>query len=253
MALNAGSILKHAFGSLKTPVGKKLVGLFFVIQALNIGGSLLTEAGSTTMLGAGVAITIVSALLGIMATIGGLRSLREDEVRRELFTENLLWPFGRILGANITTAVLAYGLGFLFVLPAGILGMLSGAATPEAVASSGGAAVILGFIGILLGLGAFLYVTVALLLAQPLVAIDNKRMFQALDESVQRTKGHRSSIFAALLGVGLAYIVMALLIALIATVTPDIVATLGVLVIGPIGTAVTLSLLNHLTEELPEA
>lgn len=253
MALNAGSLLKHAFGSLKTPVGQKLVGLFFVVQALNIGSTLMMEAGSGMMVGVSVAISLVAALLGIVATIGGLRSLREDEVQREFFTENLLWPFGRILGANITTAVLAYGVGILFILPAGILAMLSGAGTPEAIASSGGLTLALGALGALMGLGAFFYATVTLLLAQPLVAIDNKRMFQALDESVQRTRGHRSSIFVALLGLALAYVAIALVIAGVGTVAPDIITSVGLLIVGPILTAVSLSLLNYLTEELPEA
>lgn len=253
MALNAGSLLKHAFGSLKTPVGQKVAGLFFIVQALNIGGTLLMEAGTGTMLAVSVAISIIAALLGIIGTIGGLRAFRAGELSREMFTENLAWPFGRILGANITTAVLAYGLGIIFVLPALILAGLSGAASAEAIASSGALTMVLGAIGVLMGLGAFFYVTVTLLLAQPLVAIDNKRMFQALDESVRRTKGHRSSIFIALLGLGLAYIAVAAVVALLGTLGPDIISAVGLLIIGPLLTSVTLSLLNNLTVELPEA
>jgi len=253
MAINAGSILKHAFGSLKTSVGKKVVGLFFVIQALNIGSSLMMEAGTGAMVAVSVGISLLTTVLAILATIGSLRSFREGEVKSEFFTSNLLWPFGRILGSNITTAVLAYGVGFLFVLPAGILGLLTGAASPEAIASSGGLALVLSLLGLLMGLGAFLWVTVTLILAQPLVAIDDKRMFQALDESVQRTKGHRSSILSALIGLVLIILIAAIVLGGIGTVAPDIVVTIGVLLLGPVVSAVTLSLLNYLTEELPEA
>ncbi|WP_414837653.1 hypothetical protein ACK3SF_05280 [Candidatus Nanosalina sp. VS9-1] len=253
MAVNALDILKHAFGSLKTPVGQKVVGLFFLVQALNIGGTLLMESGSGTMIGISVALSLVAALVGVISTIGGLRAFREGEFSKEMFTENLVWPFGRILGANITTAILAYALGFLFILPAGILAMLSGAATPSGVAASGGLTMILGILGLIMGLGAFFYVTVALILSQPLLAIDDRRLFQALDESIQRTKGHRSSIFVALLGLVLVYLLLWAVFAAIGAVGPDFITMLGLLVVGPIVTSASLSLLNYLTEELPEA
>lgn len=253
MAVNALDILKHAFGSLKTPVGQKVAGLFFVVQALNIGSSLLIESSSGMMAGLSVAVSLLAALLGIVATIGGLRAFREEEFSSKMFTENLVWPFSRILGANITSAVLAYGLGAVFLLPAGILAVLAGAATPSGVASAGGLPLILGVLGAIMAVGAFFYVTVTLVLSQPLVAIDNKRMFQALDESVQRTKGYKSSIFVAFLGLGLAYLVGIAILGVLGTVLPGFISALGLLVLIPAITAASLSLLNYLTEELPEA
>lgn len=253
MALNALDILKHAFGSLKTPVGQKVAGLFFLVQAMNIGGTLLMESGSSTMVGISVALSLAAGLVGVVATIGGLRAFREGEFSREMFTENLVWPFGRILGANLTTAVLAYALGFLFILPAGVLAMLSGAASASAIASTGGLTMILGILGMIMGLGAFFYVTVSLILSQPLLAIEDKRLFQALDESIQRTKGYRSSIFVALLGLVLAYLLFWAVFAAIGALGPDFITMIGLLIVGPIVTAASLSLLNYLTEELPEA
>lgn len=253
MAVNALDILKHAFGSLKTPVGQKVAGLFFLVQALNIGSSLMIESGSGMMAGVSVAVSLLAALIGIVATIGGLRAFREEEFSREMFTENLVWPFSRILGANITSAVLAYGLGVVFLLPAGLLAMLAGVSSPEGVAATGGLPLVLGILGLVMGLGAFFYVTVTLVLSQPLVAIDNKRMFQALDESVQRTKGYKSSIFIAFVGLVLAYLAGIAVLGVLGTVLPGFISALGLLILVPLFTAASLSLLNYLTEELPEA
>ena len=253
MAVNALDILKHAFGSLKTPVGQKVAGLFFLVQALNIGSSLMIESSSAAMAGVSVAVSLLAALIGIVATIGGLRAFREEEFSKEMFTQNLVWPFSRILGANLTSAVLAYGLGFVFLLPAGILAVLAGASTPSGVAAAGTLPLILGVLGAIMAIGAFFYVTVTLVLSQPLVAIDNKRMFQALDESVQRTKGHKSSIFIAFLGLLLAYIAGIAVLGVLGTVLPGFVTALGLLILIPMITSASLSLLNYLTEELPEA
>lgn len=254
MALNALSLLKHAFGSLKTPVGQKVAGLFFLVQALNIGGSLLMEAGTGTMVGLSVVISLAAALIGIIATIGGLRAFREGELSRDSFTQNLAWPFGRIVGANLTTTIFAYGVGALLVIPVGaLMALVTGATSVEAVTGAGAVAVLLGALALLLGLGGFFYVVVTLILAQPLVAIDDRRMFQALDESIQRTKGHRSSIFVALLGIAIAYIGLYGLFAGLGVLGPDFIAALGILLVSPLLTSASLSLLNYLTEELPEA
>ncbi len=252
MALNALSLLKHAFGSLKTPVGQKVAGLFFIVQALNIGGGLIMETGTATMVGVGVVASILAALVGIIATIGGLRSFREEEISSEFFTSNLIWPYGRILGANITSTLFATVLGILFALPAlALIGVLGG--SPDAVAGASAPVLALTALAGIMGLGAFFYVTVVLLIAQPLVAIDDRRLFQALDESVQRTKGHRSSIFIALLGIAIAYLGLYAVFAAFGTLGPDFIAAIGVLLVSPVLTAATLSLLNYLTEELPEA
>lgn len=210
------------------------------------------ETGTGMMLGISVVISILAAILGIIATIGGLRSFREGEIQSELFTSNLVWPYGRILGANITTTVFATILGFLFALPAlALIGVLGGSV--EAVAGASGPVLALTALAGIMGLGAFFYVTVVLLIAQPLVAIDNRRLFQALDESVQRTKGHRSSIFVALLGIAIAYLGLYAVFAAIGTLGPDFIAAIGVLLVSPVLTSATLSLLNYLTEELPKA
>ncbi|WEL22951.1 hypothetical protein [Candidatus Nanohalovita haloferacivicina] len=256
MALNASEAIKTAFGSLKTDVGQKLIGLFFVIQLVNIGSTVLTNMGMTALQIAGVVLGLVAALASIAATIGGLRSYRKDEVERSLFTDNLLWPFIRTLGANLTSAAFAYLLGLIFLLPAyiAVLGGVSSLAATGSIASGlGTAGIALAAVGGILGFAVFSYVIVTLLLAQPLIAIEDKRMFQSLDESVQRTKGSRLSIFLAGLGTFLVYGIVALLLGVIGNIAggEQAAAYAVQLLVVPIFTPVFLALLNHFTEELP--
>jgi len=261
MALDAVNTLRHAFGSLKTPTGQKLIGIFLLVQGLNLGGSLLME-GSGAMLGAGTALSLAGFLGTLIATIGGFRSIREGEIQTRFFTSNLLWPFGRLLGANVTSSILALGLFFILALPAVLVTALTGAAGSlaagavsigSAAGSAGLLAGVFGLIGLLMGLGGFIYATVALIIAQPLIAIDNKRLFQALDESVQRSKGQRLSIFASLTGLFITYLVVFLLIVGIGQVVPDFVTTTGTALLFGTISVTNISLLNHLTENLPEA
>jgi membrane-anchored glycerophosphoryl diester phosphodiesterase (GDPDase) len=69
------------------------------------------------------------------------------------------------------------------------------------MASTGAGAAIgagAGLIGVF-AFGIVLYILSALLLSLPRIAVDNKRLFQALDESVQSTKGNRLRIIVTLL------------------------------------------------------
>lgn len=252
--VNAVDLLRKSFGSLKTPVGQKLVGVFFLIQLLNFGSSYITELStSTTMMGASVVLGLAATLLGIAATIGGLRSFRDGEFDRENFTENLLWPFGRILGANLTAGIFAYAVAFLFIGPAIVLATTSGITSVSGLTGAGAGVLALGAIGAILGIAAFIYVSVTLMLAQPFIAIEDRRMFQALDKSIQSTKGSRLSIFTALMGILAVYIVLIVIAGAVSVVAPEqVAAALSSVVFGSVMTPVGLKLLEELSRELSE-
>ncbi|MFB6242280.1 MAG: hypothetical protein ABEJ36_05790 [Candidatus Nanosalina sp.] len=250
--VNAPDVLKTAFGILKSNVGQKLVALFFVIQFFNFAGSILAGSGSAV---AGFLMALASTVVGIIATIGGFRAFREGEIEKEMFTENLIFPLGRIIGANLVSTVLAYALALLFLAPAYILAVITGV-TPNTAGLSGMSAVVVlfGAMGIFLAIGSFFYVAVTLLLAQPLIASDDRRMFQALDESIRRTEDERLHIFLALLGLMAVYILSIGVVAGIGGILGELVTgALTTLVVAPLMTTVGLSMLNYLVEELPEA
>lgn len=255
MALDVSEAISTAFGSLKTEVGKKLIGIFFLIQVINFGSTYLANLGNTAVTTIALLLTLGTSLASIAATIGGLRSLREEETQKEFFTSNLIRPFGRTLGANITTAAFAYTAGLIFLLPVFIAVLGGSLAASSLGASLSGAGLIgigLALIGGLLGIAAFTYVTVTLIVAQPLIAIDDKRMFQALDESIQRTKGNRLKIFLAGLVTTLIYGISAIAAGLGALVNQQLGTALIQLLVVPVFTPVFLALLNHFSEALPE-
>ena len=262
MAISVSDAVKTGFGSLKSDVGQKLIGIFFVIQAVNFGSTILMESATLGLQMLGGVLMVAAALVSIAATIGGLRSFREGSLKQNLFRRNLLKPFFRVLGANLTTAVFAYMLGFIFLLPAfiavlaGTAGSLAslgstGATGAAALGGAGIAAMVLGALGFLLGLVAAIYVTVTLVLSQPLIAIDDKRMFQALDESIQRTKGSRLKIFLAGLSIFAVYLIAAFAGGIVSLVNEQAGAGLIQLVVVPVFTPIFLSVLNYFSEELP--
>lgn len=251
--VEALDILKTAFGGLKTDVGKKLIGLFFVIQLFNLAGTLVSGMGAAAQ-AAGILASLVAAVAGIVATIGGLRGFREGELEKEMFTDKLIWPFGRILGANLVSTVFAYLLAIIALFPAFWIAVMSGITSFSGLSAASTAVIGLGGLGALLAVTAFLYVAVTLVLAQPLIAIDDRRMFQALDESVRRTKGERLDIILALLGLMIVYLVAVGVAAGLTGIAGENAAgALATLVVTPLITPVSLCLLNYLTEELPEA
>ncbi|MFB6158504.1 MAG: hypothetical protein ABEJ95_02470 [Candidatus Nanohalobium sp.] len=256
MAVNISDAVKNTFGSLKTGVGKKLVGVFFLIQLLNLGATYLTglEGSLLTMLG-GLGSVIVG-LAGIVVTIGGLRSFRSGELEKDNFTDNLVWPIIRITGVNVVTAVFAYAAAAVFIIPAimSIFGGATGATSGlSALSSIGVTDLLLGLAGGVLGIAAAAYVTVTLLLAQPLIAIDNRRMFQALDESVQRTRGNKISILLTGIAVTAVYLVALLAVSgATALINPAASTAAAQLIVAPVFGPLFLSLLNYFSEELPE-
>ena len=256
MALSVTGAIKTAFGSLKSDVGQKLVGLFFLIQAVNFGSGLLIESASMGLQAAGALVMIAAGIASIAATIGALRSFREEALERSFFTSNLLKPFARTLGANITTVVFAYLIAIVLALPAylvalgGISASSVAAGSVSTLSGIGAAGIVLAAIGVILGIAGFAYVTISLILSQPLIAIEDKRMFQALDESIQRTKGSRLGILLSIVAVFVVYLVAVILGGLL-SVFNETVGTAAIQMIAvPIFTPVFLSLLNHFSEEL---
>lgn len=249
MSVSSTDVLRNSFGILKNSTGQKLLGIFFVLQVLNFASTYLIE--NMSMTAAGAAISILAGVGGILATLGGLRSLREDEVALENFRENLIWPVGRIVGANLIIAGLAYLVSFLFFIPAVAFALTSGITSLAALNTAGAGVLILGALGALLGVAAFFYVSVSLILAQPFIAIDDKRMFQALDDSVQKTKGNRLGIFATLLGLILVYIGFSAILMIGGSVVSETVATAAVSIIGgSVMAPVSLKILEEFSREL---
>lgn len=250
MSVDALEVLRTSFGSLKTSTGQKLVGIFFGIQLLNFGSSYLME--SLSMTGPAAVLGLLGGLAGIVGTLGGLRSLREDEVRLENFTDNLIWPFGRVLGANIVTAVFAYAISLIFLAPAFLAGLSSGITSVSGLTGASAGILALAALGGLLGVGAFFYVSITLILAQPFIAIDDMRMFQALDESIQKTRDNRLSIFTAFLGLILVYIAFAAVMAVVSSFGPStqLVQTVASTVLGAVMAPVSMKILEEFADQL---
>ncbi len=249
MSVSSVDVLRNSFGILKSSTGQKLVGIFFVIQLLNYASSYLMEEMS--MISAGATISILGGLLGVVATIGGLRSLREEEVKLEHFRENLVWPFGRIAGANLITGILAYMVAFIFLGPALLAAATSGITSLAGLTSASAGVLALAGIGGLLGLGALIYVSVMLILAQPFIAIDDRRMFEALDKSIQDTKGSRLNILMSLIGYFLIYMGATILFGLATLAAPEfVVSALITVVLGPVLAPVMLKILEEFSREL---
>lgn len=252
MSISAVELLRKSFGSLKTPVGQKIVGVFFLVQLLNFGSTTLTGT-STNLSAAALILSLVATVLGVMGTIGGLRCFRDGEFDLDNFGTNLAWPFGRLLGSNLIAGVLAYAVAFIFVGPAVLAAITSGITSVSGLTAAGAGIIALGAIGAILGLAAFIYISLALMLAQPFIAVDDMRMFEALDASIQRTRGSRLSIFTALLGLIAAYMTLLAVAALISLAAPEIVAqALSTVVLGAVMTPVGLKFLEQLSKDLSE-
>ena len=117
---------------------------------------------------------------------------------------------------------------------------------------------ILGVLGLLLGIGAFIYVFLTLTVSVPMISTEDNRIFQALDRSVQRTKGEKLSMFIAALPIVFIYLI-GILVAVIAggasmgtTGTPSAAMTLVSSVVTAFTATLFFSLLNEYHQRLPE-
>lgn len=249
MALKAVDTAKSAFGSLTQPVGLKVIGLLFVVQLANMLGSMAYTAGTVAAL-LGALVSVLAAVATLIIMVGALRSFDSGAFSKEHYTNNLVWPVTRSVGANAVTSIFAYGLSLLAVLPfivvAGLVGAGIGASPATAV---------LGLIGGVFGLGVLIYVLLTLSISIPMIATGDRRMFEALDQSVQRTGGEKKSLFLAFLPLGAVYLaVVAVLVALApAQGTVDPLFGAASALISSTVAAAFFSLLTEFDDRLPEA
>lgn len=108
-------------------------------------------------------------------------------------------------GANITIQAFIMTVAYLLIYPLLLVGMLGGSlmsigsmGAAGAVGGSTGMLALGGILG-LIALSIILYILAALIISVPRITVNDKRLFQALDESVQITKGNRLSIIATIL------------------------------------------------------
>lgn len=190
MALDTAETVKAVLGNLTTELGASLVAAIFFLQvASTITGNIATGTGLTSILGTLVSVVLFGAT--VVVALGSLRSFNSGELEKEYFTDNLTWPIIRLAGANIVITAFAV----LAFVPLGVLSSFIGG---TAIAEAGAAAIIVGLTGITLSFPAFFYAVLALCLSLPEVAVKNRRMFEALDSSVQRTKGQKKYMTLAL-------------------------------------------------------
>ncbi|QGA80003.1 glycerophosphoryl diester phosphodiesterase membrane domain-containing protein [Candidatus Nanohalobium constans] len=183
-----------------------MIALLVILGAgFTAGAALMTV--STILGGAVMALTLIGYIVGAAAlSVGTFRAFDQKDISKSMFTENILWPFLRMTGANITIQAFAFTAAYLLIYPLLLIGVLGGSmaglGSSSSAASLAGAGTGLLAIGGILGLislGIILYLLATLIISVPRITVDDKRLFQALDESVQSTKGNRARIIATIL------------------------------------------------------
>ena len=183
-----------------------MIALFLVIGiGFAAGGALMTV--STVLGGAVMALAFIGYIVGAASLgVGIFRAFDQKDFSKEIFTDNILWPFLRLTGANITIQAFAFTVAYVLLYPILLVGLLG--STAASIGSAAGASGLTGMsaglmagLGVagLISLGIILYLVATLILSVPRIAVDDKRLFQALDQSVQSTKGNRLRIIATLL------------------------------------------------------
>lgn len=181
-------------------IGAGILALLTVIIGFRIGGFLI---GINAILGGLVmAATFIVYLVEIAAiTVGSLRAFDKKDFSSDMFTENIFWPFLRMTGSNLVIQAFIVGAIYLIAYPlmiAGFVGMgsaMMGAGSAGALSQFLPALVAVGILAALVAL----YIFSALSLSLPRISVEDKRMFEALDESVQSTKGNRLRVIATML------------------------------------------------------
>jgi hypothetical protein len=239
MALDAINTIKSTFGSLKTGVGMKILGLLFVVQLVNMGTGMMI-----------VSVLISPAVL-LLIMVGALRSFDSGELTKDQYTNNIVWPL-----------IFAYGVALFALPPVVLVSVLAGAGLSSlgagAVAGGSILSALLGIAGLVLAIGAFFYLFLMLTVSVPMIAIEDNRIFEALDRSVQRTKGEKISMFLAALPVGLIYFIGIIPLAAMAPTTGSTATSVSpvLVLLTSVVTAVSgtlfFSLLNQYHQALPE-
>lgn len=189
MGLDPKDTVKSILGSLKTEVGITLIAVLFSLQVFNIiSGTLAASTGLVSALGFVLSLAVTATTL--VVAIGAFRALDSGELEKEYFTENLVWPILRVAGSNIVMTAFA-AIALIPILPARSL--LAGAAGMGMVGTA------LGVLSLLVGLWAFFYALLSLSVSLPEIVVEDNRLFESLDNSIQRTHGDRAGMFVALL------------------------------------------------------
>ncbi len=147
-------------------------------------------------------LTVLIGLLITSAVIGGVTDFGVRQFRGERVTimDSLRRGFERllsVLGANILVTLITVG---VILVPFAVLvaGALTVGANPAGIALICGALIALPFLAVLV-----LYLVIALSLYAPAIMMENKHAVDSLYRSWDLTKGHKWSIFAAGLVVGI--------------------------------------------------
>jgi len=261
MALDAINTIKSTFGSLKTGVGMKILGLLFVVQLVNMGTTYFSTMGTGMMIVSGL-ISLTAAAVLLLITVGAFRSFDSGELTKDQYTNNIVWPLIRITGAIAVTTIFAYGVALFALPPVVLVSVLAGAGLSSlgagAVAGGSILSALLGIAGLVLAIGAFFYLFLMLTVSVPMIAIEDNRIFEALDRSVQRTKGEKISMFLAALPVGLIYFIGIIPLAAMAPTTGSTATSVSpvLVLLTSVVTAVSgtlfFSLLNQYHQALPE-
>lgn len=182
-------------------VGAGLALILALIAGFMAGSALMNVS---SILGALVMVLTFGVYIAGAASIsiGALRAFDEEDVSLDMFTDNIVWPFLRMTGANIVTQAFILTVAYILFYPLILIGF-AGAGAAEMTSTgmtgiSSGLMLGAGVVG-LLALLIVLYIMSALTISLPRIAVNNQRMFQALDESIQSTKGNRPGIIATML------------------------------------------------------
>ena len=249
MGLDVVDTVKSTFGSLNTATGLKVIGLLFVVQLVNMLGSMAYTAGTAAAI-VGALATVLAVVASLIVMVGALRSFNSGAFRKEQYMENLFWPVTRTFGANAVTSLFAYGLGLVAALPAIAAGLLTGAGLGGSVTAT-----VLGVTGLVLGIAVLLYVLLTLIISVPMIATGDRRMFEALDLSVQRTSGEKKPLFLSLLPLGALYLAAVAVLVALAPAQGTFEPVFGAVsaLVSSIVAAAFLSLLTEYDQRLPEA
>lgn len=164
-----------------------------------------------------------TVLLSLAYIVGVFRTFRNQKFESRYFTQNILWPGFRMYLANLVINLVALMAMYVVMIPIAMSSIgLSTMTMMGAGASQTGSLLtgtgILALILVPIGIGFVAYVFLALILAVPIIPLENKRAFQAIDEAIQRSKGSRAGIFLTLLPGGL---IMAIAYGLLLTSPPE--------------------------------
>ena len=183
-----------------------MIALFLIVLIGSVGGGALMTV-SSILGGLVLLLTAIAYIAGAASlSVGTFRAFDQKDFKTEMFTDNIVWPFLRVTGANLTIQAFAFTIAYLLIYPILAIGLLGGSAASLTAATgatsglgslTGGLLIGVGLAG-LVSLGIILYLLAALIISVPRITVDDKRLFQALDESVQTTKGNRIRMIATI-------------------------------------------------------